>query len=281
MIERSVEPTGVGDASALKEQKVEADLLGCLQSWQGSVTCRISILRVLCELMEVGREDELMFAQRLIAEQRPAIYFMIARVFVETRLLAFRMKTIDTTQPEDIWELPAWFLDQTAYVMQFLFDLDRSNGKPSAVEEALRDVRTILSLFSNAFGEKHKGSIQMIHYIRDALASTDLPPDAVFNIEDKLHAIEFKRPRLCAFGNWKSALRFESIPAIRSLLCSREDMITQHLTTLTDEKLERAIQQLSVSDRTIRVNWVPYAEQIPFSLFFGLLCHEAERRGKI
>ncbi len=252
----------------------------CLQSWQGRLACRLSILDVLCRLMEEDRAIELAFAQRLVAEVRPDLYFVIARLFVEVRLLALRMNAGQADQPAVIWDVSSWFLGQTAYVIQYFVDQDARDPAGGKAEFAMRDVRSILSLFANALGEDHHGSIDMIEHVRDALASTELPPEAVFNIEDKLHAIEFKRPRLCAFGSRKSPVRFVSATEIAELLESRRDVINHKFHDLTNRDLFDALEQLIRHDQTILVNWIPFAEQTPFSLFFGLIQYLARARGR-
>lgn len=274
--------------------QIEKKIIECLEQWHGGHNCRRKMLDLLDLFIDPDNNQYLKDIQRIIAELRPELYLVVARLFINARILSDQISAVENIELEPNFDrklswneieesLNYWFLRELSYILQYFWDLKSAESEDSInsvanqfFEEAICDLRSIISIFVNSINQKrskayiHGGKLA-VKSICEALARTEIPPDSVFNIEDKLFAVDFKRQRFCAFGKRAQINEFRSQEAIhiylKSNYCSPEELVG----AFTHHKTQLIINQITDSSSRLVVNWLPYAEQIPFSWLFGIV----------
>ena len=215
--------------------------------------------------------------QQLIAEEHPELYFPMARSFITFEFLVFRFtKRADEDFPS---ELDDWLLLRLAYVLQRSIDDDKCKAKTDAVKN---EIWSIVNIFLNqpnvVKGPKQimlgdNWALTFVQKIIHEVAKTEVDPNFVFDLEDKLNSVRFGKQRQTAFSTRVETSNFLS---------------TMELTKLLEKggykaKVQNIIENSNISgaafidilthttSKKIVVNWVPYAEQIPFTILLSLI----------
>lgn len=224
-------------------------------------------------------KEELEYAEAYIAELHPDIYLLVARTFIQKKIFDQRINNFNNeNEVTNLWgsqslkELSNWFLNYISYVLQRL--LDDYDKDTAPLKRAIQDLESIVSLIANSgiCIEDHYSSpwsLCLIAKIRLEISKSDLDPNSIFNIEDKIQATRWSLPRRCIFSLNNCRSDFRSTASIKKYLEEKVDKksfpndIRELLAPLADRD----------QGNILKVNWMPYAEQIPFSFFFCLVSH--------